>query len=162
MAQPRTIATEDEAPTAVRAVLIDPTGADTIHVHYVHLPTMRPGDRPGHGLQLAPGPIEQLRHHVFHPLHAGEWLLTRCDAEESPAWWIGSSGPHRGRGIVVQFGRLTDTVSDTMFALEQVGTLPAARRGGGCGMITHSHRRRTPRQRPTMPRLRSGSPRSFT
>ena len=118
-------ASEVEEAVAVRAVLIDP-GAESIMVSFVHMPT-RPAHplQLAHGLQLEPKPVAELlgsRLVVLHRLPAGEALLTTPRAD-GQTWWLGSIGPHRGRGIIVRWERIADQVNDTMLGLEEVGAL---------------------------------------
>ena len=127
---PRTTITTDAIAevVAVRAILIDPAGDEKIVVSFVHLPT-RPAHplQQGYGLQLDARAVAELlgsRLVELHRLAAGEALLV-SPSGDSAAWWLGSSGPHRGRGLVLQYERVADAISDTLFGLEEVGTLLA-------------------------------------
>jgi hypothetical protein len=127
VALPRTIATSagegSDPSTMIRAVLIDPTpDGSTVVVSHVDLPTL-PANPPAYGTQLAPDGVVSLigKRVAQHRLHGGEVLLVGDG--DSPAWFIAGCGPHRGRGILLQYERIADAYADTLTTLEQVGAL---------------------------------------
>jgi hypothetical protein len=106
---------------ALQAILIDPA-AGTVVVSYVDLPTLA-ANPPKYGLQLAPEPLVSLigKRVAQHRLHGGEVLLV--GEGEGEAWTFAGIGPHRGRGLILQYERIADAYSDTLFELDQVGSL---------------------------------------
>jgi hypothetical protein len=123
MSMPRTVASVDEEPVAVRAVLIDP-GEAAVTITWVDLPTLRA--EPGRwGTQLAPDAVVALigKRVAQHYLRAGEVLLV--GEGEGPGWRIaGSNLLHRGRGLVLSYDRIGDAYADSQFGtLEQVAAL---------------------------------------
>src|SRR5262245_1993462 len=117
--------------TTVRGILIDP---ERRVFHFVDVPAQRknlPGGYRGYD-HIAPdvligfvGSSEVEKSELFND----EVMLLSIGGMGEP-WRLGNDGPHKGRGLLLQYKADLDAYSDTHLTLEKVGDLIKFGSGG--------------------------------